>query len=99
MPIDFRTQSITVPAGTGRRTIPATATFGSRVVRAAVTLNGFALDYVSSDHHINTVEADTDLVSISGNNVTFNVECQYGDQNFDDQYRGYVTALVIAEVA
>jgi hypothetical protein len=74
-------------------------TFGSSVIRAAVALNGFNLDYVSDDHHINTVEADTDILSISGNTVTFAVECNYADQNFDDPYQGYVTALVIAEVA
>jgi hypothetical protein len=99
MPIDFRTVSINIPAGTGRRTIPGSATFGSQVRRAGIALNGFALDYVSSDHHINIVEADTDIASISGNTVTFNVECHYADQNFDDSYQGYVTALVIAEVA
>jgi hypothetical protein len=99
MPVDFRTPSISIPEGTGRRTITGTATFGSQVRRAAVALNGFNLDYVNSDHHINIVEADTDVVSISGNTVTFNVECNYADQNFDDPYRGYVSVLVIAEVA
>ncbi len=95
---DFRTVSVTIPAGTGRRSVEGTATFGSKVHRASVALNGFSLDYVSSDHHINILEADTDIVSISGNTVTFRVECNYADQNFDDPYRGYVTALVIAEV-
>jgi hypothetical protein len=44
------------------------------------------------------IEADTDVVSISGNTVTFRVECQYADQNFDDPYSGFVTALVIADL-
>ena len=61
-------------------------------------MNGFKLDYVNSDHPSNVVEVDTDVVSISGNTVTFRVECNYADQNFDDPYSGYVTALVIAEV-
>jgi hypothetical protein len=98
MAIDFRTPSITIPSGTGRRLFNSTATFGSRVVRAGVAVNGFNLDYVNSDHHINTVEVDTDVISISGNTVTFRVECHYADQNFDDPYQGYVTALVIADV-
>ncbi len=95
---DFRTVSITVPPGTGRRSIEGLATFGSTVRRASVALNGFNLDYVNSDHHINMAEADTDIVSISGNTVTFRVECNYADKNFDDPYQGYVTALVIAQV-
>lgn len=95
---DFRTVSINIPSGTGRRSIDGTANFGRPVRRAAVALNGFKLDYVSSDHHINITEADTDIVSISGNAVNFRVECQFADKNFDDPYKGYVTATVIAEV-
>jgi hypothetical protein len=99
MALDFRQSSVTIPSGTGRRSIESSVTFGSRVIRANVALNGFKLDYVNSDHHINIVEADTDLVSISGNTVNFRVECDYADKNFDDPYEGYVTALIIAEVA
>ena len=95
---DFRLVTVTIPPGTGRRSIERTATFGAPVRRASVALNGFKLDFVNSDHHINIVEADTDIVSVSGNTVTFRVECNYADKNFDDPYRGYVTALVIAEV-
>ena len=98
MAIEFRTSSVTIPNGTGRRTIAGSATFGSPVKRASVALNGFKLDYASSDHHINIVEADTDLVSVSGTTVNFRVECNYADKNFDDPYSGYVTALVIADV-
>ena len=99
MAVDFRQRTVTIPSGTGRRSINDSVTFGSRVIRANVALNGFRLDYVSSDHHINIVEADTDIISISGNTVNFRVECHYADQNFDDPYQGYITALVIAEVA
>ena len=44
------------------------------------------------------IEADTDIVSINGTEVTLRVECNYADKNFDDPYQGYVTALVIAQV-
>ena len=98
MAIEFRTSSVAIPNGTGRRSIAGSAAFSSPVVRASVAMNGFKLDYASSDHHINIVEADTDIVSISGNTVNFRVECSYADKNFDDAYSGYVTALVIAEV-
>ncbi|RMG17508.1 MAG: hypothetical protein D6730_23940 [Bacteroidetes bacterium] len=98
MALAFRTVSIAIPSGTGRRSINRSVTFPRPVRTANVVLNGFKLDYVSTDHHINIVEADTDLRSISGNTVTIRFECNYADKNFDDAYRGYVTALVIADL-
>ena len=95
---EFRTISLSVPAGTGRRSIEGSVVFGSRVFSAGVALNGFKFDFVDSDHHINVLEADTDIVSISGNAVTIRVECNYADKNFDDSYIGYVTATVFAVV-
>lgn len=99
MPVDFRTVSITIPAGIGRRRIERVATFGSRVINAGVALNGFNLNFSGQDRQLNVVEADTDSPSFSGNTVTFAVECQYADDSANDDYQGYVTALVIAEVA
>ncbi len=98
MAIEFRTSSVSIPNGTGRRSIAGNATFSRPVVKASVAMNGFKLDFARSDHHINIVEADTDIVSISGNTVNFRVECNYADTNSDDPYSGYVTALVIADV-
>ena len=95
---EFRTVSVNIPRDTGRRSIERTVTFGGRVRAAAVALNGFKLDFAKSDHHINIAEADTDILSIDGNQVTFRVQCAFADKNFDDEYSGYVTALVIAEV-
>ena len=98
MAVEFRTSSITIPNGTGRRSIEGSATFSGPVKRATVAMNGFKLDYASQDHHINVVEADTDIASIAGNTVKFRMECSYADKNFDDSYSGYITALVIEEV-
>jgi hypothetical protein len=99
MSLQFAYPSITVPSGTGRRTIGGFATFSSTVRSAGVALNGFKFDFDDEDHHINIVEADTDFVSISGNRVNFNVECDYEDKNGDDSYSGYVTVMVVADVA
>ena len=98
MAIDFRTQSIGIPKGTGQRIIRGSVTFGSRVNRAAVALNGYKLDYITDDHHINIVEVATDFLSIDGNTVNFHVVCTYADRNFDDPYAGYITVLVTADV-
>lgn len=98
MPIDFRTVSITIPQGTGRRSIEGAAVFNSRVLRAGVSLNGFRLDFAAPDRPFNLMEADTDILSINQNTVRFRVECHLADRNFDDPYSGYVTASVTAEV-
>ncbi|MCZ6641197.1 MAG: hypothetical protein O7F71_06450 [Gammaproteobacteria bacterium] len=98
MPIEFRTSTVTIPNGTGRRSIAGSASFDSPIIKANVAINGFKLDYASADHHINVIEADTDIVSIDGGTVNFRVECNYADKNSDDPYSGYITALVIAEV-
>ncbi len=99
MAVDFRSVSITIPNGTGRRSIEGAAVFGSQVIRAGVALNGFRLDYANGDKHVNVVEADVDILAITANTVRFRVECLLADKNFDDPYSGYVTALVTAEVS
>ena len=97
MTVDFRPVTITIPQGTGRRSIEGAAVFNSRVLRAGVSLNGFSLDIAIDDRPFNVLEADTDILSIDQNTVRFRVECQLADRNFDDPYSGYVTALIIAE--
>lgn len=97
MSVDFKTISIPVPSGTGRRRLRNDVEFSSSVNRAAVTLNGFKVDFANTDHHINVIEIDTDLEDIHGNVVFFAVECQYADKNFDDSYSGYVTVTVMAD--
>lgn len=98
MSLAFKTVSVSIPRGTGRRSIVRKVTFPSKVRTAQAALNGFKLDYADSDKHINVVEADVDRLSISGSTVEVRVECSYADRNFDDPYSGYVTALVIAEL-
>ena len=99
MSIQFKDITLPIPSGTGFRRIEGTVSFPATVLRAGVALNGFKLDFVTDDHYINITEADTDIVSVSGRMVTIAVECDFSDKNFDGPYRGYVTALVIAETA
>jgi hypothetical protein len=94
----FRSVSIPIPSGSGTKQIASSVTFDSNVKSAAVVLNGFNLDYSSSDHHINVIEADVDFVRISGRTVFIKADTQYADQNFDDSYTGWVSAVVIANV-
>jgi hypothetical protein len=94
----YRSVSITIPSGSGTKRIASSVTFGSNVRSAAVALNGFNLDYSNSDHHLNVIEADLDIVQISGRTVFIAADTRYADVNFDDSYSGFVTAVVIANV-
>lgn len=99
MTVAFRTVSITIPGGSGRKSISGTAIFSSSVLSAGVALNGFALRYDDGDENVLLVEADTDLISISGNVVNFRVECNLRDNSGTESYSGYVTALITANVS
>jgi hypothetical protein len=97
MAIDFGRSSVTVDPGTGARSIKGFVDFRRPVARAAAAIEGFKLDYLNDDHHINIVEVDVDVTDTPGTRVEFTVECQYADKNFDDRYQGYVSVLVIAD--
>jgi len=96
--IEFIEKKINIPVGKGTRVIPASVNFSRDVISANVVMNGFRFDYKSDDHHINVIQADTRFVSRSGKKVNFEIQCQYADKNFDDEYFGDVQVLVIAEV-
>ena len=75
MPVYFRRKQVAIPSGYGRRSFDSDVTFDSNVIRAEVAINGFKLDFVSGDRHINIVEIDTDIRSFIGKTVKFRVDC------------------------
>jgi hypothetical protein len=98
---DFRTVSFNLPSTgvTGpQRFTNRSATFSSPVLSAAVVLNGFRFNYLTSDSHTDVVEADVDLERISGNTVFFAIDTAYHDKDTFSPYNGYVTVTVIANV-
>ena len=99
MTIAFRTVSITIPGGAGRKSIPGVAVFGSSVLSAGVALNGFFLRYDDSDGNLFLIETDTDFISLDGNIVNFRVECNLRDSSISKSYSGYITALITADVS
>jgi hypothetical protein len=99
MAIEFRRQTIAVPAGTGKRSLKGSAVFSRPVTSAGGAIEGFKFDFLDDDHHINVIEVDVDVTGTPGNQVEFTVECHYADKNFDDRYEGYVSVLVIAQTA
>ena len=98
MALDFRIARISIPSGTSERTFNESVVFSRNVREANVALQGFRLDYSSSDHHIDTVKVDVNLRSFSGNTVRFSVTVDYADKNNDDRYNGNIDVLVIADI-
>lgn len=75
-----------------------TVTFSNNVITAECALVGFKLEYTSTDKRFQEMEADVDLVSISGPDVTIRVQANLKDDSANDPYGGFVEALVIAWV-
>jgi hypothetical protein len=114
---DFRTVQFILPSKgvTGRQRFefdpvpapnpcdPCRVDFSSPVQSAAVVLNGFGFNYLTSDSHTDVVEADVDFVKIGSapnesDKVYIAFETQYHDKDTFSPYNGYVTATVIANV-
>lgn len=83
----------------GNFLVEDTVTFSGNVITAECALHGFKLEYASTDKRFQEMEADVDLVSISGPDVRIRVQANLKDDSEDDPYTGYVEALVIADVA
>ena len=96
--VNFKNVGIPIPDGTGQREIKGFANFDSKVLSAGVALSGFKLECVDADAINNSIEIDAELTSITGNNVNFNIQCNCGDRNNDQAFRGHVTVLVMAQV-
>jgi hypothetical protein len=97
----FETATHVFPSGTGPRTISDSVVFSKPVKRAAVALNGWQLQYEppgSFDHPVSFISADTSLGPIAGNTVDYSVSVRLEDVSANDNYSGFVTALIIAEV-
>jgi hypothetical protein len=112
---DFRTVSFDLPSGgvagrqrfsfaptTSNHCVECRVDFSSPVQSAAVVLNGFKFNYLTSDHHTDVVEADLDFVRIGSGNesdkVFFAIDTEQRDKGPQERYNGYVTATVIANV-
>jgi len=97
MPTEFRSAAFVIPGGTGPKEVFGEVVFDAPVVSAETVIKSFSFDYTSDDHHINTVEALTNVISITGATVNVQVVCLFGDQNFDDPFTGLVHVLVLAQ--
>jgi hypothetical protein len=100
MALAFRTHSEPIPNGTGQRNFPVKLGMGGTVNSAEVAIKGFNLDFVGPnvDHNIDIVKVTTTRATRIGDDVEFNIVCQYADRDRRDQYSGSVDVLVIADV-
>jgi hypothetical protein len=100
MALAFRTHTEPIPNGTGQRDRPVKLGMGGHVNLAEVAIKAFTLDFVGPnvDHHIDIVKVGTTKATPVGDDVEFNITCQYADRDRRDEYSGSVEVLVIADV-
>ncbi len=74
-------------------------TFGRRIVRAETVLNGFRLKFTNGDHHLETLQMDTDAIvdDRDRGTVTARIQIMLADKNADDPFRGWATVIIFAE--
>lgn len=102
MPIDFRKVTINFDPSAGLvHNETATAIFGSNVLRAETSINGFDVKFSNGDHALSRLMVDSIVDKIQNNTVK--VRCKYllrdATGNIDDVYQGKVEVFVLAEVA
>ena len=101
MALQFRQLTINFDATSGRKqTEAATAVFGGRVHTAEAALKGYNIRYTNGDHHVLEEEIDLDITNVNNNAVTVAANFLLRDSsgNIDDPFRGFVQAVVIADV-
>jgi hypothetical protein len=99
MALAFKVFSQPIDVGTGQRDIPVQVPMGQNVKTAEVAIKAFNLDFVDpTDRVIDIVRVMTTRATASGDEVVFNIICQYADRNGNERYKGSVDVLVIAEV-
>ena len=98
MAMILRAFNISVPAGGGAKRIEQSFSLPSRIRQMDVVLSGFTFDFLSSDHHIDIIQAQAFVRQDSDTGGTVVIFCTYSDINADDSYRGFVKALLIADV-
>ena len=101
MALEFRQLTINFDATSGRKQREsATAVFSGRVRSAEAALKGYNIRYTNGDHHVLEQEIDLDITNVNNNTVTVAADFLLRDSsgNIDDPYRGFVQAVVMAEV-
>ncbi|NEP02373.1 MAG: hypothetical protein F6K58_27740 [Symploca sp. SIO2E9] len=105
----IRTKQFTIkfdPETGGPRSETATVPFPKKIVWAEAMLKGFRAEFTKSSGSSNSHDlfhrllVDLDVKSVSGSTVVVNADFALRDKSgsFDDEYRGTVQGVVIAEL-
>jgi hypothetical protein len=77
-------------------------TFPRHVKRATCAINGFHLHFGDTDHNIQDIQVDSDVEiddKISPGTVSVKVQLIFADQYEDPVGEGFVSVVIIAELA
>ena len=94
-------KKITIPTGSGAKSISGSVRFDSRVLTSEFLVGGFKFNFASQDHHMDEIEINFVRLGSSPpdpNAVQFLLECRYQDKNGDDRWNGHVELVVVADV-
>lgn len=100
MSLEFRQRTINFDqTANQKQTEPSSVNFSRNVRTAECVLKGYNIKYVSGEHPLHELEIDIDNVAINGTQVTFSVDFGLRDASgfFDDNYKGWVQVIVIAD--
>lgn len=101
MKVEFKNVTIQFDSTKNKLQIePGTAVFSGRVIRATAMLNGYNIRFNNGNHSILEQQIDLDVTGISGNTVRVRGEFGIRDNGgYDDPYSGWITCVVLAQVA
>ncbi|MEM6720233.1 MAG: hypothetical protein AAF611_12985 [Bacteroidota bacterium] len=104
MPVTFKRKTVNIgtrnPRGNENQLQFFTEhTFGRKIIRAETVLNGYRLKFTNGDHHLETLQVDTDAIIDDANRgtVTARIELMLADYNADDPFKGWVTVVIFVE--
>ncbi len=102
MATEIQKLAFSFPSVTGRRQQQIhQLNFGRPVKNAFAALAGFEVQYDNGDHHILQEQIQVEVNGVNGIfvSVAANFLLRDGSGNIDDPYSGFISALVIAEIA
>ncbi len=75
--------------------------FGRPINTAFAMLTGFEVQYNNGDHHVLQEQVQVDVNGINGTSVSVaaTLLLRDGSGNIDDPYSGFISAVVIADIA
>jgi hypothetical protein len=104
MPVDFSRSSIPIPVGTvGRFNDELSVSFDTPVLRAAVMIQGFQVEYDDDvARRLSKLEVSADMRPFDegvDTDVRYQIFVELVDRTEGESFNGFVSVVVIAEVA